>query len=286
VLLLASLWGASFPLLKVAVESFPPLTVAAGRAALGAALLVAALGPRRGLLIEVGARGDWFAAQAAFNCVIPWLLVTWASRRIDAGLTTILNSLSPLFIFLITWGITRHEPASPRKLAGIALGFTGVLFVAGPGALSGLGEQALAQAACVGGSIAYAIAAVIGRRYDGFPALVPAAGAALVGALVLVPLALVLDPWPTAPSLRSVLALLALGVFSTGAAFVVYFHLLASIGSIATASQAYLRIVIGVGLSAAFLGERPSPSTLAGLALVVAGVVFMTLPGRRRRDAQ
>ena len=76
------------------------------------------------------------------------------------------------------------------------------------------------------------------------------------------------------------LAVLALGVFSTGAAFVVYFRLLATIGSIATASQAYLRIVIGVGLSVLLLGERFSPSQWIGLALVVCGVLAMTIPKR------
>jgi drug/metabolite transporter (DMT)-like permease len=96
-----------------------------------------------------------------------------------------------------------------------------------------------------------------------------------------VPLALAFESWPAQASLRSILAVVALGVFSTGAAFVVYFRLLATIGSIATASQAYLRIVVGVGLSVAFLGETLSTSIVAGLVLVVAGVAAMTLPGRR-----
>lgn len=281
--LLALLWGASFPLIKVAVETIPPLTVAAVRALLGGLLLLAVLGPRVRLLLEAGSRSDGFVTQALFNVVLPWTLVSWASRTLEAGLTTILNSLSPIFIFLITWGITRHEPATKRKFAGVALGIAGVACIVGPGILAGMGTHLLAEAACIAGSIAYAVAAVIGRRYDGFPALVPAAGAALVGAAMLVPLALAFDPWPAQASMRSIAAVIALAVFSTGAAFVVYFHLLATIGSIATASQAYLRIVVGVGLGAAFLGERPGPAVLAGLALVVAGVVAMTLPPRKAK---
>ena len=116
VFLLALLWGGSFPLLKIAVETIPPLTVTAVRALLGGLLLLAALGPR-------GARELWraatassaFAVQGLFNCILPWLLVSWASREIDSALVTILNSLSPIFIFLITWGVTRHEPATPRR---------------------------------------------------------------------------------------------------------------------------------------------------------------------------
>jgi drug/metabolite transporter (DMT)-like permease len=275
--LLALLWGASFPLIKVAVETIPPLTVAAIRAAGGGLLLAALLGPRLGMAWRAARDGDFFVSQALFNVVLPWVLVAWASRLIDAKLTTILNSLSPIFIFLITWAITRHEPATGRKFLGVALGLAGVVAIVGPSALAGLGAHLAAELACVAGSLGYGIAAVIGRRYDRLPALVPAAGSAIAGAAILVPLAAAVDGWPAQASARSLLAVLALAVFSTGAAFVVYFRLLSTIGSIATASQAYLRIVVGVGLSVAFLGERLEPSHWIGLALVVAGVVAMTL---------
>jgi drug/metabolite transporter (DMT)-like permease len=281
VMLLALLWGAGFPLTKMAVETLPPLTVAAVRALLGGLLLLAALGPRARLLWVSARGGDTFLVQAIFNCIVPWSLVAWASRTIDAGLATILNSLSPIFIFLITWAITRHEPATPRKFVGVVLGLAGVLAIIGMNALAGLGGHTLAEVACVVGSLSYAIAGVIGGRYRHLPSLVPAAGAALMGAAVLVPLALALEPWPAAPSMRSMLAVLGLAVFSTGAAFVVYFRLLSTIGSIATASQAYLRILVGVGLSVGFLGESFSAAMAVGMTLVIAGVVAMTLPPRR-----
>jgi drug/metabolite transporter (DMT)-like permease len=251
--------------------------VATLRALLGGAILLALLGPRVKTLWQAAREGDYFVSQALLNAVIPWLLVAWASRIIDAKLTTILNSLSPIFIFLITWAVTRHEPATPRKFLGVALGLAGVVTIVGPDALRGLGDHLLAEIACVVGSLAYGLAAVIGRRYDKLPALVPAAGSVLMGAAILVPIALVAEPWPTGVSARSLAAVAALALFSTGAAFVVYFRLLASIGSIATASQAYLRIVIGVGLSVILLGERLEPSHWLGLTLVVAGVVAMTL---------
>jgi len=277
VCLLALLWGASFPIIKVAVETLPPLTVAAGRALLGGLLLLALLGPRVKVLWREARDGDFFLSQAMFNVVLPWSLVAWASRIIEAGLTTVLNSLSPIFVFLITWAVTRHEPATARKFLGVSLGIAGVVVIVGPSALAGLGTHLLAEAACVAGSLSYGIAAVVGRRYDRLPALVPAAGSVLTGAAILVPLALFFDPWPARASGPSMLAVLALGVLSTGVAFVVYFRLLATIGSIATASQAYLRIAVGVGLSVVFLGERLEATHWIGLALVIAGVVAMTL---------
>src|SRR4051812_2803727 len=129
--------------------------------------------------------------QGFFNCIVPWTLVAWASRTIDSGLATILNSLSPIFIFVFTWAVTRHEPATPRKFIGVVLGVAGVLVIIGMDALSGLGQHTAAELACVVGSIAYAVAALVGRRFDRMSPLVPAAGSVLMASAVLVPLALV-----------------------------------------------------------------------------------------------
>ena len=279
--MLALLWGASFPLIKVAVETLPPLTVAAVRAALASLMLLALLGRNARLLATPDLpRGTYFT-QAMLNCVLPWTLVAWASRVIDSSLTTILNSLSPIFVFLLTWAITRHEAVSRRKLAGVVLGIAGVLTIIGVDALTTLGTHTMAELACVAGSLVYAMAAIVGRRFAGVPPLVPAAGSNLVATAILIPLALALDqPWTLEPSMRSMLAVLALAVFSTGLAFTIYFHLLATIGSISTASQAYLRILVGVGFGVAFLGERLTANVVIGLILVFAGVVAMTLPPR------
>jgi drug/metabolite transporter (DMT)-like permease len=282
VLLLALLWGSSYPLMKVAVETLPPVTVAAARAAFGGLLLLAVLGPRWRLLLQPG-NPRALLTQGLFNCILPWTLVAWASRIIDSGLATILNSLSPIFIFILTWGITRHEAATPRKFLGVALGIAGVLVIIGVDALSGLGKHTVAELACVAGSVCYAIAALIGRRFDEVSPLVPAAGSVVMASFVLVPLAFIVEqPWTVQPSVRSMLGVAGLVIFSTGAAFIVYFRLLSTIGSIATSSQAYLRIVVGVGLGIVFLGERLSSSTMIGLLLVVAGVVAMTLPSSKR----
>lgn len=284
VLLLAMLWGGSYPLIKLAVETIPPFTVTALRAGLGGLLLLAALNAQgRRDLWRIGTTSSAFVYQGIFNCVAPWILVAWAVRSIDAALATILNSLSPIFIFLITWAVTRHEPATGRKFLGVSLGLAGVTAIIGVNALSGLGSHTMAELACVVGAICYAIAAIIGRRFDKVSPLVPAAGSTLMAAIVMVPLALIIDqPWTLQPSMRSMLAVLGLAVMSTGFAFVVYFQLLATVGSIATSAQAYLRILIGVGLGIVFLGERLSAGMWIGLPLVMAGVIAMVVQPRKR----
>lgn len=279
IVLLAFLWGGAYPLLKVAVETIPPFTVAAIRATIGGLIVLALLGPHGALeLWQLLRSGRMLWIQAFFNCIVPWVLIAWAATELDASLLTILNSLTPMFIFLLTWAITKHEPATGRSFLGVVLGISGVVAIIGVDALSGLGRKTVAELACLGCSFAYAIAAITGTRYRTSP-LVPTAGSLLLACLLLVPLALYVDGVPTQVSTRSMLAVAVLCIFST-AAFVIYFRLLNTVGSIATSAQGYLRVFIGVGLGVVFLDEKITPSMLAGLALVVAGVVTMTTRSR------
>ena len=283
VFLLALLWGGSYPLLKIAVETIPPLTTATARAFVGGVILLVFLGRRAPELWRMAATSRDLWVQSLFNCISPWTLVAWASTVIASGLVTILNSLSPIFIFLLTWAITRHESAPPRKFVGVMLGLAGVVVIVGIDALRGLGAHTAAELACVAGSLAYGIAAVIGRRYEGVSPLFPAAGTVVIAALVLAPFAIAIDwmgPTLPQPSWESIAALVASGIFSTAFGFIVYFRLLATIGSIGTSAQAYLRIAIGVGLGVIFLGEALRPEVWVGLVLVMAAVVAMTMPPR------
>jgi drug/metabolite transporter (DMT)-like permease len=280
-LLLSLLWGASYAFIRLAVETIPPLTLVAVRVTIATVVLQLVMArqgaalPRRPLL--------WrnFAIQAAMNGILPFSLIAWGEERIDSGLAGVLNSTTPIFVFLITWAWTRHEAASLRQLAGTFLGLAGIVAIVGPAAVgAGLGGDVPAQLAIVAATICYAVAAIFGRNFAGLAPIVPAAGSTMVSALVMVPAALVIErPWTLpVPSLPSVLALTALGLFSTAGAFVVYFRLLGSLGSVGTASVAYLRAAVSVAIGILFLGELPGWRTGLGLVLVLVGVAAMTLP--------
>lgn len=276
---LAVLWGASYSFIKIGVATIPPVTLIAARTLVAGGILFALI-RWRGLALP-GDAASWrrFAFQACLNSVVPFTLIAWAERSLDAGLATILNATSPIFTFLLTALITRHEPATMRKLFGVAAGIAGICLVVGAPALGGLGQQFLPQLAVVAATICYAGAAVFGRGFRGLDPMVPAAGSMLCGAAMLIPLSLAFDrPWTLAPSTASVLALLGLSVFSTALAFSIYFRLLHTLGSVGTTSQAYLRVPIGVAIGAVFLGESLGPSAWWGMALVVVGVAAMTIP--------
>lgn len=284
---LAVLWGASYTFIKIGVETIPPVTFIAARTLIAGAILLTVI-RWRGLAMPADA-ATWrrFAFQACLNSVVPFTLIAAAERSVDAGLATILNSTSPIFTFLLTALITRHEPVTMRKLVGVGAGIVGICLIIGTQALGGLGHQLWAQLAIVIATVSYAGAAIFGRGFKGLDPMIPAAGSMLCGAVILVPLSFVVDqPWTLAPSAASILALLGLSVFSTALAFVIYFRLIHTLGSVGTTSQAYLRVPIGVGIGAVFLGESLGATAWVGMAFVVAGVAAMTIPARQVKLAR
>jgi len=278
-LVLATLWGASYSLIKVGVETIPPVTLIAARTLIAAALLLVIVRWRD--LSFPRDRVTWrrFLIQACLNSAIPFTLIAWGERQVNAGLATVLNSTAPIFVFLLTVAITRHEPVTLRKLLGVVFGMAGVCFIIGAEALSGLGEQLLAPLAIVAATICYAGAAIFGKTFKDLNPILPAAGSLLCGAVILLPASLVIDrPWTLSPSRDSVLALIGLSVFSTALALVIYFRLVHTLGSVGVTSQAYLRVPIGVAIGVALLGEQLTVAAWFGLACVVIGVAAMTAP--------
>ena len=280
--LLATLWGASYTFIKLGVATIPPITLIAARTAIAGVLLLAIMQWRGVRMPRDAATWRRFMFQACLNSVIPWTMIAWGERSLDAGLATILNSTSPIFTFFLTLAITRHEALTSRKLLGVAAGMAGICLIVGVQALTGLGEQLTAQLVTVLAAICYAGAAIFSRGFRDLDPMAPAAGSLLCGAVILIPASLVVDgPWTLAPSMSSLLALSGLAVFSTAFAFVIYFRLIQTLGSVGTTAQAYLRVPIGVALSVLFLGESLTPTAWIGLGCVVIGVAAMTIPAKK-----
>jgi drug/metabolite transporter (DMT)-like permease len=285
-LLLSTLWGASYTFIKVGVETIPPVTFIAARTLIAGLILLGVIRWRGLSLPRDVATWRRFAFQAALNSVAPFTLIAWAQQTTDAAVATILSSASPIFAFLLTALVTRHEAVTGRKLFGVGAGIAGIALILGAEAVTGLGRELGAQLAIVAATLCYAGAAIFGKNFKGLDPVMPAAGSMLCGAAVLIPASLVVDqPWTIAPSMASVLALMALSVFSTAFAFVIYFRLIQTLGSVGTTAQAYLRVPIGVAIGVVFLGESLSPNGVIGLVCVIAGVAAMTVPARRRAEA-
>ena len=278
---LATLWSLSYTFLKLTVATIPPVTLTAVRMVVAGLLLVIwmrALGVpwpadptvRRQLVV-----------QSMLNSVIPFTLIAWAQAQIEVNIAVILSSTSPIFAFFITWAITRHEPATMRKLFGVVCGLTGICLIVGLSAFGNAGRGLVAQFALLGAALSYACSAIYGRRFDHLGPVAPSAVTLVTASFLLVPASLFIDhPWTLSPSVQSMAALAALSVFSTAIAYVIYFWLLRNLGSIGVTSQSYLRIPLGVMFGMLFFGETLLRSTWLGLAFVLVGVVAMTWPTR------
>ena len=281
-LVLATLWGASYSFIKIGVATIPPLTLIATRTLIAGMILVTIIRWRGMRLPRDATTWRRFLFQACLNSVIPFTLIAWAQQTTDAALATILNSTSPIFVFLLTVLITHHEAVTARKLFGVGAGIAGICLIVGLQALGGLGQELWAQLAIVAATICYAGAAIFGKNFKGLDPIMPAAGSMLCGTAVLIPICLVTEqPWTLVPSLKSMLALLALSVFSTALAFVIYFRLIQTLGPVGTTAQAYLRVPIGVAIGVVFLDENLTSTAWIGLLCVIAGVVAMTIPASK-----
>ena len=211
--LLALLWGSSYVLIKVAVETIPPVTLIAGRVTLAAAFLIAVMGFSGERLPRDARTWRMLFVQAVLNSIGAWTVLAWGQQYVDSGLASVLNSTSPIFVFFITLFVTRHEATGGIRLLGACLGVLGVTLIVGTDVLNGLGQQVVAQLAVLLGAVLYAGAAIYGKRFSHLAPTVTAAGTMIWASACLVPLSLATEqPWTLRPSALSLTAAAVLAV--------------------------------------------------------------------------
>ncbi|GAB4205704.1 MAG: DMT family transporter [Roseiflexaceae bacterium] len=275
-LLLGAVWSTSFLFIKLTVGAIPTESLVAGRLLIAAAILVVALYATGGKL-----PGGWrmwgnFLFAGVVGLVLPFLLITEGEQSISSGMTAILNATTPLFTVLLAYVATREERLGGLKLAGLLLGFVGVVVaVSGDDLrLSSSGFQG--QLMVLVAALCYGISGLYARRaFRGVPALVSATGQMLMGALVVTPLALLRNGLPTAlPSPTALGALLALAVLGTAGAYILFYWLLERLGATRTSMVTYLLPPLALLYGALFLREVVTGYTIAGLLLVLLGIML------------
>ena len=285
-LALAGCWSSTYPLTKIGLGSIPPITFISARSLVAACFLLVILGIR-GIRIPIDLRA-WklFAFQQTINSTIPFLVITWAQQYVPASNTVVLASTTPIFAFLITGAITRHEPASLLKLIGAVLGLAGTVAIIGLDALGGLGKEITAEIAILLATISFACATIFGLRLSDYDPMVVAAGSLLFGGTVLLPISMVLEhPWTLHPTPQALVATVTMGIVSSALGLMLFYMCLTRLGTLATNAQAYLRIPMGVALSVILLGESVPSNLAIGLVLVMAGVAAMTVPAAAYKRA-
>lgn len=277
-MLLAAVWGASFLFMRLGVLEFGPLATAGVRVAIAAAfllpiLLFKGLGPA---LLQ-----HWKPVffVGVLNSAIPFACFSFALLSITTGMASMLNATVPLFGALVAW-FWLHDRPTRSRLLGLLIGFVGVAMLAWDQASVKPGASGIAPVwAVLAGLLAcvcYAVSASYTRRFlTQVPALVIATGSQIGATLGLALPALWFRPTQM-PSLSAWLALLAVGVISSGVAYILFFRLIANAGPTRALSVTYVVPVFAVLYGLIFLGEQVTPWMLVCGAVIVLGTALST----------
>ena len=282
---LSVLWGGSFFFAEIALESLPPLTIVTLRVGLAAItlwLVVLAL-----KLPIPNSTPIWiaFLTMGLLNNVLPFSLIVWGQSQISSGLAAILNATAPLFGVIVAGILLRDESATPLKIMGVVVGFAGVIVMMD---LSSIATSSLlAQLAILAAALSYACASVYGRRFKatGLNPILVAAGQVTGSTLLLLPIALWVDgndPYANVPA-QVWAAIISLAVFSTAAAYILYFKLLASAGATNILLVTLLVPVSAILLGWLFLKESLQTPHIIGMAMIALGL--SAIDGRLWRRA-
>jgi len=273
---LAVIWGGAFFFIGVAVKHVPPLTYVWLRLTIAAAAMWGYLyfkGEKLGLPKQVWGS---ILLLALLNNALPFTLFGWGQTHIASGLASILNATTPIWGVVVAHFLTHDERMTPRKVAGVLLGFGGVALMIGPSLLSSLGTSGLAQLACVSASLSYALAAVWARRFRkmGVSPLSVTTGQLTAGALIMLPISILVDhPWTHAfPPLSAWGAITALALFCTAFGYVLYFRLIETSGATNALLVTLLVPPVAIVLGALFLSETLAPQDFIGLGLIALGL--------------
>jgi drug/metabolite transporter (DMT)-like permease len=278
---LSLIWGASFMFIRVADRQFDPAALVWFRVLLGCVVLVPVALAAAGRAGLRQARTAWLAILLVglINTALPFMLFAWAETRIDSSLTAILQAAVPIFTVVLAVRFA-HERVSGSRWIGILIGFAGVALLVGSPGRGG----ALASLAVVVAAFCYAVGATLtSRLLKGTEPLVIAAGSTVIATIFVTPFGVTRLP-ASVPGWKECGSVIVLGLLGTGVAYILLFRLLRSAGPSRTSLVTYLIPGIALLYGVLLLGEPLRAVYIAGLALILAGVMLAGRKGSRRRE--
>ena len=283
------LWGIPYLLIKVAVEDgVSPAFLAWARCVIGAAVLLP-YAWHRGALRGLRRRWRWLLAFTVIEIVVPWPLLAAGEQRLTSSLTAILVASVPLIVAVLVVRLDPDQRATGGRLAGLIVGFVGVVVLLGID-VAGDSREVVGAALMAVVAVCYAVGPmIIQLRFDGLDPAGTIAVSLLLAALLLTPAAALSAP-AQAPSTEAILSLVALGVLCSALAFVFFFVLIAEAGPGRATIITYVNPIVAVALGVALLDEEIGAGAIAGLLLILAGSYLATTggrpPGARTGNAQ
>jgi drug/metabolite transporter (DMT)-like permease len=289
-LLLGFFWGSSYFWIKLGVETIPPLTLVAMRLFFGFLVVGSVVLIAREPLPRSPRQYGHLLVMSIINVVLPFFLITWGeqSPSMDSALASILNATVPLFVLVIAPMFLPDERITLPRVAGLVIGFLGVVVLFAPSLVNLSDNDFLAEGALVASSISYAFGNVYAKRnVKGLRPMIPALFQISFALIISTILALILEQpiGRVSPAPIAWVAVIWLGTFGSGLAYLGYFRVLHEWGATRTALVAYLLPIFGIGMGA-LRGEAVTVERVAGTVLIIGGVALVnsasSLPFFRR----
>ena len=275
---LAAVWGGSYLLIKYALEDFEPAVIVWIRCVLAGLVLFAVMrlrdggGEVRAARTELRARPWRAVLLGALAIALPFNLITFGELEVPSGMTAVLIAPASLFVAAFAPFIDVSEKVRSSALGGMFLGLAGVALLVGLESLHSLGEF-LGSLAMIGAAACYALSSFVVKRYKGLTSVTTSFLSILVASVLTLPAAIATAP-TSVPGLRSVLALVVLGVVGTALAFVIFYKLIAETGAGRASLVSYLAPGIALFYGALLLDEPITAASIGGLTLILGGVAL------------
>jgi drug/metabolite transporter (DMT)-like permease len=270
---LASIWGASFLFIHIAVPVFGPVPLVTFRVLLAGAIL---LGYAYFKKETLDYRSNWkqFILLGTLNSAIPFSLIAFASLHLNTSTTALLNTSTPLFTAILSAFLLK-DAFTPQKVVGLVLGVIGVGFVVGWSPFDLSTTTILAIGASLSAGFFYGLGTVFAKsHFQKIPAVTMAIGQQFGAGLVLTPFAV--TNLPSTMTTDALIPAIILGVLCTAFAYLLYFTLVRNAGATNTSTVTLLVPVFSIVWAAIFLGEEIQPGQIFGFTIILVGLVLLT----------
>jgi len=273
------MWGGSFLLIRLSVESFGPVPLTTARSLIAACALMP-------LVIIQGKIGEFLRywphllVLGLISVALPFSMISISTQYTTAGFASILNALTPIFSTLIAW-LWLKDALTPAAMLGIAMGFLGVMVMVLDRETINASFSLLPILAGLCATFFYGLTGNYSLRYvKGISPLVVSTGCQIFASLLLLPVAVTQWPNEPIPPIGWIYAAI-LGIVCTGIAFMIYFHLLKTVGVARAVIVTYLVPVFAMIWGVLFLDETITLKMYAGAGLILTGIGLTTYrPGR------
>ena len=272
------IWGSAFLGMSVALEGYPPLTVAAARTGIGTVVLIALAIALGQMTFDIpDARGiRHLILTGLVNIAAPFALLTWGLQHVPSAFAGVTMGAVPIFLLPLVYLFSKEEGIGPRRIGGLILGFVGLIVLVGPGAGDSTGSplEAWGRWACLGSALCYAFGSILTRRAPPVPPVILATSMLGTATLVLIPLALIFEGVPQISATRASAALVYIGVMPTAVAFFLRVYIIRNAGSIFMSLVSYIVPLWAVLFGVVLLDEKLSASLFVGLVLILSGIAL------------